>query len=134
MRPVSSTLAMRYGVPRRRPVSTWLIGLGSVLTGAISVIGGAGALGVSGALSWGLVLALADRRARRPVALVSWSSFAILTAFMLPAAPYLGDVLADPQWIPLGLVVVAYLYGGIVPLVVTPVIIYLWFVRTGRMR
>lgn len=134
MRPVSPTLAMRYGVPRRRPVSTWLIGVGTVLTGVVSVVGGAGALGVFGALSWGLVLALADRRARRPAALLARSSLAILAALLLPVAPQLGSVLADPLSIALGFIVVVYLYGGIFPLVVTPVIVYLWFARTGRIR
>lgn len=134
MRTVSRTLAMRYGVSQRRSASAWLIGVGAVLTGVVSVVGGAGVLGIFGALLWGAVLALADRRAHRPAALLAWSSLAILAAFILPVAPQLGDLLADPQWIPVLLIAVAYSCGGIVPLVVTPIIVYLWFARTGRMR
>lgn len=134
MRPISRTLAMRYGVSQRRPVSAWLIGVGAVLTGAVSVVGGAGVLGIFGALLWGAILALADRRAHRPAVLLAWSSLAMLAVFILPVAPQFGDLLADPQWIPVLLIGVAYSCGGIVPLVVTPIIVYLWFARTGQMR
>lgn len=59
---------------------------------------------------------------------------AVLMALLLPLGRDLPGLFADPQWIAWGFIYVLFALGSVIPLIVTPVVTYLWFARTGRIR
>lgn len=134
LRPLTPALAERYGVKPRRRVSTWLIGVAAVLAAGVAIVGEAGAAGVLAALSWALLLAWADRRARRPLVFLLGALLAMLVALLLPLGRHLPEFFADPQWIPFAVIYILFAFGGVIPWIVTPVVTYLWFARTRRIR
>jgi len=105
-----------------------------VLAGGVAVVGEAGALGLLATLLWAMLLAVADRRARRPLVFVLGALLAVMVALLLPLGRDLPGVFADPQWIPFSVIYILFAHGGVIPLIATLVVTYLWFACTGRIR
>lgn len=124
---------MRYGRTRPKPVGLWVIGLAAVLATTLAIQGDARVLGVLGTVLWALLLTVADRRAQRSRTFLILTSVGAL-AVLLPLAPILPDLAASPEWATFSVLYYLVVYGGGIPLIASPLVIYLWFARTGRIR
>lgn len=131
-----STLArQRYGERRRHLLAPILIVVAALLGIVLTLVGGLGTIGAVGILLWAAVLMVAERCTSRARVVVPLMLLAYLVAV---SAPGWAGVLAGtaPVSTLLGWAVIlsVHPFHGVIPGVATLVVLYLWFVRTGRIR
>ncbi|MGP5363458.1 hypothetical protein [Brachybacterium tyrofermentans] len=131
-------LRARYGTPRgarAQLLAPILIIVAALVGMLLTFVAGIGAIGAVAILLWAVILLAAERFARRMRVFVPVVLLAVLLALSAPGwADVLTGVASVSALLGWAVVLAIHPFHGLVPGVTTLVVIYLWCVRTGRIR